>query len=251
MDKKALLAGLIVLAVIAAGCVGPADVEEETCVGMTLAEAKEIAMASNCSQGTLKDTYMCNNYTNTWWLDLDIEKEGCSPACVVNTETKEAEINWRCTGAIPPVEAETADFSANDEEQGWYWGDLDQKKVGTPETWIHKGEGTRSAQWFNPVKGTEEICDALKKAAPEIVNTISSYCEDPADCARPRQYLDSLEKTDVYCFNADDEAVADYDYLAQLYIDFDCPAALGGAPEPEVVACDCFENECVVIGSTD
>ena len=33
--------------------------------------------------------------------DLDIEKAGCNPACVINVETRTAEINWRCTGLLP------------------------------------------------------------------------------------------------------------------------------------------------------
>ena len=72
---------------------------EEKCGGMTLTEAVEIAKNSKCGD-RLKDTYTCNEDTGTWWIDLDIEKEGCNPACVVNVETKEAEINWRCTGVI-------------------------------------------------------------------------------------------------------------------------------------------------------
>jgi len=81
---------------------------EENCVktdtgeSMTLTEAKEIALASKCvEEGGLKETYSCNNFTGTWWLDLEIDKPGCAPACVVNVVTKEAEINWRCTGLIP------------------------------------------------------------------------------------------------------------------------------------------------------
>lgn len=69
---------------------------------MSLKEAKLIAQSSECIEnGTLKGTYLCNEFTGTWWLDLDIEKVGCNPACVIDIETKEAEINWRCTGAIP------------------------------------------------------------------------------------------------------------------------------------------------------
>lgn len=72
---------------------------EEMCNGMSLTEAKEIAINSECGD-RLKENYMCNEYTGTWWIDLDIEKEGCNPACVVNVETGTAEINWRCTGLI-------------------------------------------------------------------------------------------------------------------------------------------------------
>jgi len=35
-------------------------------------------------------------------------------------------------------------------ENGWYWGNLDQKKLGTPLDWIHQNEGTRSAKWLKP-----------------------------------------------------------------------------------------------------
>ena len=72
---------------------------EEFCGDMSLSEAREIAM--NC-EGNLKETYVCNEYTNTWWIDLDVEGYPlCNPACVINTITKEYEINWRCTGAMP------------------------------------------------------------------------------------------------------------------------------------------------------
>jgi hypothetical protein len=78
--------------------------EVEQCVTsggeiMSLSEAKQIAIESECGDG-LKDTAFCNENTGTWWIDLDMEQEGCSPACVVNVVTKEAVINWRCTGLI-------------------------------------------------------------------------------------------------------------------------------------------------------
>ena len=67
---------------------------------LSLSEAKEIAFLSECGD-RLEDTYICNEITGTWWINLDIEKEGCNPACVINVETKMAEINWRCTGLLP------------------------------------------------------------------------------------------------------------------------------------------------------
>jgi len=87
----------------------PRSGQEESCVKtetgeeMSFSEAKEIALESECvGEGNLTDEYFCNQNTGTWWIDLDIEKEGCAPACVVNVSTGEAEINWRCTGLIPP-----------------------------------------------------------------------------------------------------------------------------------------------------
>ena len=64
-----------------------------------MADAKQIAIESECGD-ELKDTYVCNENTGTYWIDLDIEKQGCSPACVINITTREGVINWRCTGLI-------------------------------------------------------------------------------------------------------------------------------------------------------
>lgn len=83
-------------------------VKEDTGEKLSLDEAKQIALNSDCAnEGTLKDTYMCNDITGTWWLDLNADKQGCAPACIVNVATKEAKINWRCTGLIMPEEATT------------------------------------------------------------------------------------------------------------------------------------------------
>lgn len=41
-------------------------------------------------------------------------------------------------------------FSKTDMEQGRYYGDKDQKKPGTPGTWVLRNAGTRSAEWYNP-----------------------------------------------------------------------------------------------------
>ena len=66
---------------------------------MGLDEALSIANNSNCKQvGDLQPSPYCNYNTGTWWFDIDINRPGCKPACVVDIETKTAEINWRCTG---------------------------------------------------------------------------------------------------------------------------------------------------------
>ena len=66
----------------------------------TIAEAICIKGGGALSSG---GTY--NSNSNTWWFDanLNATKTGCNPACVVSAETKTAEINWRCIGAIPPA----------------------------------------------------------------------------------------------------------------------------------------------------
>ncbi|MFH1979037.1 MAG: Gmad2 immunoglobulin-like domain-containing protein [Patescibacteria group bacterium] len=77
-------------------------------------EIHAIANSSEeCSMaGVLTDDYFYNENSKTWWIDLErmpeLEKDGCNPACVVNEETKTAEVNWRCTGAIPEIKCEEA-----------------------------------------------------------------------------------------------------------------------------------------------
>ncbi len=67
--------------------------------------AAAIAAESECTEkGSLTESYNYNNNSRTWWIDLDMKeefaKEGCNPACVVHEETRNATINWRCTGLV-------------------------------------------------------------------------------------------------------------------------------------------------------
>ena len=81
----------------------PMCTKNGTDLTMGLQEAENIALDSECgTEGNLTSSYFCNKVTGTWWIDLDIKKKGCKPACVVNIETKKAEINWRCTGLLIP-----------------------------------------------------------------------------------------------------------------------------------------------------
>ena len=47
------------------------------------------------------DSFICNEMTGTVWIDLDADRPGCNPACVVDIEKLTAATNWRCTGLIP------------------------------------------------------------------------------------------------------------------------------------------------------
>jgi hypothetical protein len=79
---------------------------------MTLEEARQIAATGECAEtGKLKDQTVYNENSGTWWIDLDASKPGCNPACVVDVETKTAEVNWRCTGL--KVEPTAASGMAN------------------------------------------------------------------------------------------------------------------------------------------
>lgn len=71
---------------------------------ITEAEARAIAEKSCIKGGDALAKGSYNPYSATWWFDanLNAARPGCFPACVVNEKTKTAEINWRCTGALPP-----------------------------------------------------------------------------------------------------------------------------------------------------
>ena len=66
-------------------------------------------MFLRCLKNTLS---FYNESTGTWWIDLDVVRPGCNPACVVNVANKPAEINWRCTGLIVPTASPTGAPSA-------------------------------------------------------------------------------------------------------------------------------------------
>jgi len=76
---------------------------KEDCPGTmyTYEQARAIALNSGITEDQLTDDFFYNENTQTWWIDVDIEKEGCKPAIVVDEKTGTAEINWRCTGLIP------------------------------------------------------------------------------------------------------------------------------------------------------
>jgi hypothetical protein len=69
---------------------------------MPEAEARQIASQGDCAKtGPLGTTAVFNDNTGTWWIDLNVQKAGCAPACVVRVSDKSSEVNWRCTGASP------------------------------------------------------------------------------------------------------------------------------------------------------
>ena len=99
MNMKIIAAILLMLVIFLMGCSPSAElcIKKNTKLSMNFEEAKNIALNSPCvAEGTLKETYSCNENSGTWWIDLNIDKKGCSPACVVNIESRKAEINWRC-----------------------------------------------------------------------------------------------------------------------------------------------------------
>ena len=61
-----------------------------------------------------------------------------------------------CEECPPITQEELAD--------GWYWGFIDQKKPGTPETWVHVGGDSLSARWVDP----NHLSDSLNESCPAI-----------------------------------------------------------------------------------
>lgn len=126
VNKLRSIAGLVLVACIAAlsTCAPPTDapsaptteavaqtdvcIDSETGARLTYEEALAIAEQSPCvEEGPLTDVRQCNPGTGTWWIDLQIDEPGCSPACVVDVNSRSAEVNWRCTGAIPSEDTAT------------------------------------------------------------------------------------------------------------------------------------------------
>ena len=80
-------------------------VKKDTGSIMSHVEALQIAKQSPCKKEGIifPFSHNCNEYSGTWWINMIVSNhKGCFPACVVDIETKNAKINWRCTGLIPP-----------------------------------------------------------------------------------------------------------------------------------------------------
>lgn len=85
------------------------------------AQARVIAEKSCLQGGESLALGYYNENSKTWWFaaNLNSVRTGCNPACVVSEETRQAEINWRCTGLIVP--SATTPSSGNDIEVKVYY----------------------------------------------------------------------------------------------------------------------------------
>lgn len=104
--SHAFIAAAMLGALILAGCTTFTP-PTPTAEGQLPADMLLAAQNSECTQqGTLiTSDYFYNENSRTWWIGLQPFEAhpGCNPACVVNADTKQAEINWRCTGLITPA----------------------------------------------------------------------------------------------------------------------------------------------------
>lgn len=111
MSKKVFMGGLVIIIIAVLAGVGywyfsTRQSAEPSPEGMTESEAKGIAEDICIKGGESLSPGYYNENSKTWWFDanLNATQDGCNPACVVWEETQTAEINWRCTGLIAPVE---------------------------------------------------------------------------------------------------------------------------------------------------
>ena len=94
-----------------------------------------------------------------------------SNRCVAEKQNKvKVSHEGKCADSITPSIETTNDdsniegkiknagkISTEELERGWYWGSENQKKMGTPDNWIHKAEGNRNAMWVSPEGRLTEI----------------------------------------------------------------------------------------------
>lgn len=167
--KTKIAVGIGALLLIAAACFffvtreTPSD-ETSTVTGSTTtsksilgeSDAQMIAQKMCIKDGeTLAPGYY-NENSKTWWFDANLNpaKRGCNPTCVVSEETKTAEINWRCTGAILPVPTKET-----------------PKEITCPEK-----RGDVCAEIYEPVCAEVQV-QCFRAPCPPIKQTFSNSCE--------------------------------------------------------------------------
>jgi len=82
----------------------------------------------------------------------------------------------------------TTRMTTTELDQGWYYGSFSQKKLGTPTTWTHSGEGTKSAKWSAPatVPTIFSILPTSGTVGSKITISGSGFNTLPADAGTAR-----------------------------------------------------------------
>jgi hypothetical protein len=90
-----------------------------TGASLGIQEALAIAGDSECtSGGELLPARFCDAATGAWWIGLNAPREGCDPACVVNANSRQAQIDWRCSDPVTEAAAPAAG-AAQERFDGW------------------------------------------------------------------------------------------------------------------------------------
>lgn len=128
--------------------------------------AKKIAESGCIKGGEALGPGTYNENTYTWWFDANLNtvKEGCSPACVVDEKTKTVEINWRCTGVVPPV---SGNAITNFEECA---------AAGNPVLETYPRQCSFNGQNFVEQIGKTETCSAESRKADVCAEILDPVC---------------------------------------------------------------------------
>jgi hypothetical protein len=101
MRYSIILTSLLVAAILLSACLPWPSPQPAT---TALDEARFIATHSECAQaGQIMKPAFYNPNSSTWWIQMEANKPGCNPACVVDLKAKTATVNWRCTGLAQPT----------------------------------------------------------------------------------------------------------------------------------------------------
>lgn len=133
-------------------------------VASVLACAGIISYYGNVSENLNDDSFCqdCPEITQEeldadwYWGFIDQKKPG-TPDTWIHVGGDSLSAMWVDPNHISDIVCQTCPAITQEElDTGWYYGQLGQKKPGTPDNWLHKGEGTKSAMWFDlnviPVK---------------------------------------------------------------------------------------------------
>jgi hypothetical protein len=86
-----------------------------------------------------------------WYWGFENQKKPGTPSSWIHVGGESLSARWIDPNLISDIINQSIPLITLQElTAGWYFGDLNQKKPGTPWTWLHKDEGTRSAMWFDP-----------------------------------------------------------------------------------------------------
>jgi len=165
------------------------QINEVTKQAMGEAEARALAESLCIKGGEALGRGVYNENSKTWWFDanLNAAKPGCNPACVVSTETKSAEINWRCTGLLVPGANGTSSnpvactMEAKTCPDGSSVGRTGPKCEFSPCPQLIKctaesRQGDVCAQIYDPVCATVQI-QCIKAPCNPVKQTFSNACE--------------------------------------------------------------------------